>query len=112
MFSLHQNTFDNVNVLVMSQFLWGEFFKHLLYEQEKKYNNKIKITFGSPSLTQQTSTQDPTSDKSRGGVGGGVKGTNHFVALAYFTLYQDEQVVKLMRMKHNQVLTYNLTMSS
>ena len=67
MFSLHQNTFDNVNVLVMSQFLWGEFFKHLLYEQEKNYNNKIKITFGPPSLTQQTSTQDPTSDKSRGG---------------------------------------------
>ena len=38
--------------------------------------------------------------------------SNNFVALAYFTLYQDEQVVKLMRMKHNQVLTYNLTIIS
>ena len=75
MFSLHQNTFDNVNLLVMSQFLWGEFFKHLLYEQENNYNNKKKNNLWTPSLTQQESTQDPTSDKSRGGGGGwGVSG--------------------------------------
>ena len=58
-FSLHQNTFDNVNVLVMSQFLWGEFFKHLLYEQEKNYNNKIKITFGPPLLPSKHQHKTP-----------------------------------------------------
>ena len=39
----------------------------ILCTKEKNYNNKIKTTFGPPSPTRQTSTQDPTSDKSQGG---------------------------------------------
>ena len=37
----------------------------------KKYNNKIKNNLWTPSPTQQTSTQNPTSDKSQGGGGFG-----------------------------------------
>ena len=37
-------------------------------EQEKNYKNKIKTTFGPPLIPIKLSTQDPTSDKSQGGV--------------------------------------------
>ena len=60
--------------------LWNleviRFIKHLFYVQywrakraRKNYNNKIKTKFWTPSPTPQTSTQDPTSDKSQGGGG-------------------------------------------
>ena len=62
--------------------LWNleviRFIKHLFYVQywrakraRKNYNNKIKTKFWTPSPTPQTSTQDPTSDKSQGGGGSG-----------------------------------------